>query len=43
MALEKAEDEDVQEYDFFDKLIEGNFCYTSHTRAYIESEEDIDE
>ena len=44
-ALEKAFDEgyedcEIVELDMFDLLIEGNVCYTYHTRAYAE---EIDE
>jgi hypothetical protein len=42
LAMEKATDEDVQEYEFYEKLVEGNVCHTYHTRAQIVDEEEIE-
>lgn len=44
-ALEKAfdegfEDDEIAELDMYDKLIEGNICYTYNTSAYAEEIDD---
>lgn len=47
-AIDKAfeegyEDEDIVELDMYDKLVEGNVCYTYHTKAYADIIENSEE
>lgn len=44
-ALEKAfdegyKDDEIAELDMYDVLVEGNVCYTYHTKAYVEEIEE---